>query len=146
VTTIVSDGVSMGCEGQISSGETICETDCMKIFRLNDGALVGMAGNTYNWEVVLDYLNSNSKTKKWPELQGHQDTLVLEKDGTIWLYDHLGRRFQRTAPVAIGSGWKYALAAMDCGADVEEAIRIAIGRDSYSSGTIRVVDLEEDED
>jgi hypothetical protein len=35
---------------------------------------------------------------------------------------------------------------MDCGADIEEAIRIAIGRDSYSSGTIRVVDLEEDDD
>jgi ATP-dependent protease HslVU (ClpYQ) peptidase subunit len=135
----------MACDGQISSGEMIVETDCTKIFRLSDGALVGFAGNTFNWEVILDYLNSNSKTKTWPELNGHQDTLVLEKDGALWLYDHLGRRFQRTAPVAIGTGWKYAIAAMDCGADLYEAVEVAIKRDSWSSGTIRVVDLDEEE-
>lgn len=135
----------MGCDGQITFGDTIAETDCLKVHRLDDGSLVGFAGNTYNWEVILDFLNSKSRTKKWPEIAGYQDTLILETDGSIFLYDHLGRRFERTSPVAIGSGAKYALAALDCGADIKEAIEVACKRDIHSSGTIRVVELNDEE-
>jgi ATP-dependent protease HslVU (ClpYQ) peptidase subunit len=132
----------MGSDGQISCGDTIVETECVKIFRLPDGSLIGFAGNTYNWQPVLQYFKSKSRVKKWPKIEGHQDTLQLMPDGTIYMYDHEGRRFQRTAPVCIGSGWKYAVTAMDLTNDIKTAIECAIKRDSFSSGKITILSLE----
>lgn len=143
MTTIVCDGRSMGCDGQISSGDTIVETECIKVFKLPDGSIIGFAGNGYNWQSILKYFTSNAKGKKWPELEGHQDTLLLKPDGSILMYDHEGRPFQRTAPVCIGSGWKFAVVAMDITNDIKTAIEAAIKRDSFSSGKITILSLDE---
>lgn len=142
MTTIICDGKSMGCDGQISSGDTIVETTCQKVFRLPDGSIVGFAGNTYNWQPVLQYFRSTAKNKKWPKIEGHQDTLVLKPDGTIIMYDHEGRQFQRTSPVCLGSGSKFALAAMDLTNDIKTSIQAAIKRDAFSSGSITILSLE----
>lgn len=131
----------MGCDGQISAGNTIVETSCIKVFRLKDGALVGFAGNVYNWQPILDYFNSDKPKKKWPSIEGVCDTLVLEPDGQLFMYDTLGRSFRCNAPRALGSGWQYALAALKCGADVRAAIEVACELDAHSSGTITVVDV-----
>lgn len=42
---------------------------------------------------------------------------------------------------AIGSGWELALGAMDAGCTAEESVKIAIGRDSYSGGNIRIFNI-----
>jgi ATP-dependent protease HslVU (ClpYQ) peptidase subunit len=133
----------MGSDGQISSGDTIIETSCVKVFKLEDGSIVGFAGNTYNWGEVLKYLKSKNKNKKWPMIDGHFDALRLYTNGRIVMYDKDGRTFERTAPVCLGSGWKFALAALDAELPLNKAIEIACKRDAFSSGQITILSLED---
>jgi ATP-dependent protease HslVU (ClpYQ) peptidase subunit len=142
VTTIVCDGKSMGCDGQISCGETIVETNHVKVHKLPDGSIIGFAGNTFNWAPILDYFKSTSARKTWPEVEGSQDIVRLMTDGTIITYDAKGRPFERTAPVCMGSGWKYAATAMDLTNDISRSIQAAIKRDVWSSGQITILSLD----
>lgn len=43
---------------------------------------------------------------------------------------------------SIGSGASYALGALDAGVDAKKAMKIAIGRDPFSGGKIRVTKLK----
>jgi ATP-dependent protease HslVU (ClpYQ) peptidase subunit len=133
----------MGCDGQISCGNTIIETDCIKVFKLPNGSIIGFAGNSYNWQPILAYFKSKARTKKWPIIEGHQDTLILSPDGSIHVFDTEGRKFQRTSPVSIGSGWKFALAVMDVTNDIQKSIEAAIKRDAFSSGKITIISLDD---
>jgi hypothetical protein len=82
-------------------------------------------------------LQINIGEKKWPEIEGSQDIVILKTDGTIITYDAKGRRFQRTAPVCMGSGWKFAATAMDLTNDIQKSIEAAIKRDVFSSGKLQ---------
>ncbi|WP_095111167.1 proteasome subunit beta [Pseudomonas sp. Irchel 3E20] len=63
---------------------------------------------------------------------GHDD-----KTG-IWKQD-----LDLANPDAIGSGYAYAIAAMDMGASAEDAVRAAMKRDIYTGGTIRSVIIDQ---
>jgi ATP-dependent HslUV protease subunit HslV len=134
----------MASDGYISSGDTLIETEYKKVHKLKDGSIMGFAGNGYNWQPVMDYFNSDSKKKKWPHITGSSSIIHLQTDGSILVYDNEGRCFQRTAPAAIGSGWQFALGAMDAGFTPQEAVAVAIGRDLASGGAIFVEELDED--
>lgn len=47
-------------------------------------------------------------------------------------------------PDAIGSGYAYAIAAMDMGASAEDAVRAAMKRDIYTGGAVRTVTIKKD--
>ena len=47
-------------------------------------------------------------------------------------------------PDAIGSGYAYAIAAMDMGASAEDAVRAAMKRDIYTGGDVRAVTIKKD--
>lgn len=65
---------------------------------------------------------------------GHDDTTG------IWKQD-----LDPANPDAMGSGAPYALAAMDMGANAEQAVRAAMRRDIYTGGTVRTVTITRDE-
>lgn len=44
---------------------------------------------------------------------------------------------------AIGSGSEFAWGAMDCGATAEQAVRVAMKRDSGSGGTVRTFEINQ---
>jgi ATP-dependent HslUV protease subunit HslV len=136
----------MASDGYISAGDVLVESNYRKVHKLNDGRIVGFAGNGYNWEPVIDYFNSAEKKKKWPHITGSSSILLLELDGRCVLYDSDGRAFERSIPVAIGSGWQFALGAMDVGASVEDAIKVASKRDLATGGTIFIEELSSDQD
>jgi ATP-dependent HslUV protease subunit HslV len=140
MTTIACDGFSMAGDGYITSGDTVIDTECRKVFRLKDGTLVGFAGNSYYWNVILRYLNGEASV--WPEVDSDFGVMTLNTDGEIYLYDHKGRKWKRPAPAAIGTGRAFALGAMDAGKFAEDAVRIACNRDTHSGGTIKVVHLD----
>jgi ATP-dependent protease HslVU (ClpYQ) peptidase subunit len=143
VTTVACDGKRMASDGYISAGDVLVETNYRKVHKLEDGRILGFAGNGYNWEPVIDYFKSTAKNKKWPTISGNSSILLLEPNGRCLLYDNEGRSFERTVPVAIGSGWQFALGAMDNGASVEEAVLIASKRDLATGGTIFIEELSD---
>jgi hypothetical protein len=48
-----------------------------------------------------------------------------------------------SAPYAVGSGMDFALAAMACGKDAEEAVKIASLFDPNTGGPVQVIDLQD---
>lgn len=140
MTTIASDGKCMVSDGYITAGDTVVETNRRKVFKLKSGDLIGFAGNGYNWESVIEYFNR--KDCDWPKIVGTQQILFLcKKSGKLFLYDQDGRSFERTGNVSIGSGWHFAIGAMDAGKSPEEAVQIACNRDVHSGGSIFVETL-----
>lgn len=140
MTTIACDGKSMSCDGLITSGSSIIDTNSVKVFRCNNGSILGLSGDTHNWYSLLSYFNE--EIKEWPVIRGDFSVLLLESNGAVFSYDETGRSWMRPTPTAIGSGRSYALGALDMGATTEEAVKIACNRDAYSGGTITTMSLK----
>jgi ATP-dependent protease HslVU (ClpYQ) peptidase subunit len=139
MTTIACDGTSMAGDGIITENDHICRRDYRKVWRLCDGRIVGFAGNSYNWQAFAEWLETGNGDP--PKVDGGIACIVLAPDGSIFSYDEFGRSFPEVAPIAIGSGTRFALAAMDMGRTAEEAIAYACTRDIFSGGDITVVHL-----
>ena len=145
MTTITCDSKSMAADGLITSNDLILQEDAVKIFRLDDGSLVGFAGNTYNWQSVIDYFNDCIKmtsNPSWPEVTGNHAILRLMPDGKAYTYDNKGRKWPRPTPTAIGSGRDYAMGAMLAGASPAKAVFFASKLDTHSGGIGRVIHLD----
>lgn len=143
MTTIVTDGHSMACDGLITSGDTIIENDRNKIFKLKDGSIVGFAGNTFNWQELIKWFETDPIIRgKWPKVTGNCAIIHLLTDGSVLTYDEEGRTWSRPSKNAIGSGRNYALGALDAGLPAVRACNIASLRDVHSGGTIRVLHLD----
>jgi ATP-dependent protease HslVU (ClpYQ) peptidase subunit len=135
MTTIACDGKSMASDGMITENDHVCLTDYPKLFRLRDGRIAGFCGNAYNWASFADWLDEGA-TDEPPKSHEGFGCIVLSPDGSIVSYDEHGRAFPEKAPAAIGSGARFALAAMDFGKTAGEAIEYACTRDIYSGGKI----------
>lgn len=136
MTTIACDGESMAADGLVCSGSTIFGTKSTKIVELNDGRILGCAGNVRYQDLFAAWLNDGGDM---PELDEEFEALVLQTDGTVVSYDYKGRPLPEELPTASGSGREFALAAMDLGATAEEAVKIACQRDMMSGGDITVI-------
>ena len=70
--------------------------------------------------------------------------LVIDADKRLWecaVCDEGGfwkQQIYPGNPRAIGSGWQFALTAMDMGADARTAVKMAMKRDMGTGGRIRV--------
>jgi len=71
---------------------------------------------------------------------------IHAKDGVVTVKSVDSSGLAYTEPqqcnVAIGSGDKFALAALDFNCDAEEAVKYAMTKDCYSGGIVRVFDVE----
>lgn len=69
--------------------------------------------------------------------------LIAADDKVFWSTwdDGAPSAFEVCFNIAAGSGEMYALSAMDCGLGAVEAVKIAIGRDVYSGGEVKVFKL-----
>lgn len=139
MTTIACDSTSMVGDGYITSGDTILQTNCVKVRKVKDGRIVGVAGNTYSWDSIFAYFNG--EISNWPSLSSSTAVIVLDTDGKVFIYDETGRPWQRPSPTAIGSGRNFAIGALDAGIDIISAVKIACGRDTHSGGDLTIVSL-----
>lgn len=137
MTTIACDGRSMAGDGMITENDHVCRTDYEKVRRLSDGRIVGFCGNSFNWNAYFDWLEKEEGDP--PKVEHELEVLVLLPDGTIRQYDEHGRWFLEKSPCAIGSGQRFALAAMDFGKSAAEAVAYAITRDIFSGGEVTVL-------
>ena len=160
--------VVIGCDGQVTTGETVMKRTARKIRKIyNDKILVGFAGSTADALTLFERFES-----KLEEFRGNLPRSVVElaKD---WRQDKVLRRLEALLAildkdhsyvvsgsgdvvepddgiVAIGSGGSYALAAcrgllrhssLSAREIVEESIQIAAGICIYTNTEIFIEEL-----
>lgn len=130
-----------GRETYIEEGESamVNRDNCVKVHRLPDGRLFGAAKTSEDIERLYRKLVAGDK---FPTI--HLDdvnAMVIDLKGRIWGFE--GRLWiPIDAPYyAVGSGSRYALPAMDAGADAVKAVKIGCKRDPFSGGKITVLRL-----
>lgn len=135
MTVIATDGKTMAADGlSLDRGGVVCSLDVVKIRRLGDGRLVGLAGTPYDLDIFCEWLEGGGDFPKFDE--EHFDPLVLETDGKAYHYNHQGRRTENMLPTAVGSGTDLAIGAMEAGLSPREAAEIACKRHSGCGGRI----------
>lgn len=113
-----------------------------KLFKLPDGAVVGLSGD---WAAGMRMLKALRKavkdgTKELPSVRGKFHALLACPNGDAFFYedqDWTNLQEYKYDYYAIGSGVYYALSAMDVGATATEAVAIGIKRDIYSGGKVQ---------
>lgn len=145
MTTIAFSGKIMASDTQLSSDDAHW-TNCDKIKKVK-GWLIGAAGG---WDTTEAFMNRfdpiNVKNKHialLPEKDKEFEALMVSPKGQIFYVEDGGSigPLRTKGFIAIGSGAKVAMAAMEMGASATEAIRIAMKYDVYTGGRIRKIKL-----
>jgi ATP-dependent HslUV protease subunit HslV len=107
-----------------------------KIFRLQDGSLVGFAGDLSEGMKLIDWLDDGGDRETRPGLQNVHG-LVVRPSGRITLYEAgIAISPRRPKYIAIGTGQAAAMGAMFHGANAVGAVRAAIEHDDHTRGPI----------
>lgn len=143
MTTIATDGKSMAGDGlSVDGGGLICSQAVVKVHRLRDKSIVGLAGTPFQIKPMVDWLNAGAKPASLPNMGDQNwDVLHLKRDGTIVSYGSNGHSTVEEAPAAVGSGCDIAIGAMMAGASPKKAVGIACHRHTGSGGTITEISL-----
>lgn len=100
-----------------------------KLFRLNDGSIIGFAGSLTGWLKFLDWLDNDGADEDRPSGQDVSAIRVSPK-GRVTLYESgVAIRPRAGKYFAIGSGLDVALGAMCVGASATAAVRAAVKHD-----------------
>lgn len=141
MTTIATDGRTIAADGQITAAKDyVVNTRASKLARLAAGRIVGCCGPTGDGELFIEWLENGGKK---PRLCGTFAAIVLSMNDAPRVYWNDCTSEKILAAYAIGSGAQWALAAMDLGKGVEEAVAYACTRDIYSGGEITVLHLDQ---
>lgn len=144
LTTIAFDGEYLAADGRVTIGSTVLSEVCNKIYKLSglyngeQMLYAATAGDVDAAEDIIDYLRGDS-----PELKESKAQILLFTEGSI--YSYWGRRFTKECDkyLAIGSGMEVALAAMKCGKNAKDAVKVASQMDIYTGGKIRCVRIRQ---
>lgn len=146
----------MASDGQITFGGRIDDYRMKKVRKIN-GCLVGGAGRLASVLQFFDWFQDWSDAQQVqgdaphvkvfvPEGIDDEDFhgLVVFADEVVFIYEGGKKSYQMSGQeyFAIGSGSDYALAAMDAGAEADEAVEVAIHRDIYTGGEIFIEELD----
>jgi hypothetical protein len=136
MTTIVWDGTTLATDSLISvNGSTY--NHAQKLFRLDNGEWVAFAGEQQGWWEVMEWLNAGSPRHAKPHVS-RIEMIIVGPDGVFEMFDRLVR-MPVTGPIAYGTGWKWALAAIDHGKDAVAAVEYAATRDHDTGGEVQAV-------
>lgn len=140
MTTLATDGVTIAADGQVTAGHIIEDLARQKVFKLNDGRAIGMAGTLANFDAFKEWFcDPNAEV---PALSEDFEAVVIDGSNRVTVYDDKCRPLSMPVPYAGGSGKEVALGAMLAGATPKEAVKIAIQRDVYSGGRIRTITVK----
>lgn len=143
MTTIATDGKTMASDTQMS-GCYIDRINAVKVGQNSLGMLFGAAGCS---EDATDFMLGMKELKTQfpiplpiPRLKrGHEykdfEGLVVFQ-GEVYWYGVNGVPVLVGSPAAIGSGQKFAMAAMMCGKTPKEAVEIAMQLDPDTGGGV----------
>jgi len=157
MTTIAIDqSLTMAADSQATVCSRRVQETITKIFQTN-GYTIGVAGRYSEALAFIEALEDALERAKLQEStyipieQGVMEdmenfrALMITPEGEVLEYE--GSRFAVPvkAPIAIGSGEDFALAAMECGKNAIEAVEVAIKFDVYSGGEVQVASIPEPE-
>jgi ATP-dependent protease HslVU (ClpYQ) peptidase subunit len=142
MTTIACDGKSMAGDGLTTDNDVVCSRDTVKVRRLGDGRLVGFCGNGFNYGPFQQWLEGGCEGDPPKVIEG-LGCMVLTPAGILLSYDEHGRAYVEKDKWAIGSGQRFALAAMDLGKSAAEAVAYAATRDIFTGGVITALSISD---
>lgn len=132
MTTIATDGKTMASDSQVQS-TFVYQSEYHKLYHLHDGSVVGFCGEVRFWLPVLKWLNGGDK----PDFKSDQfGALILRLNGSVGYICNDLFSEECTPPYAIGSGARYAMAAMLAGKTPVDAVKIASKLDSGTGGGV----------
>lgn len=110
---------------------------CKKIFRLPDGRLFGAAHSTEaGWRI----LHALQRGQRMPDVGNEEiQAILVSTSGSYKIFEGAVWTPTRARFYAIGSGARFALAAMRVGADAVKAAKVGRDMDVYSGGRIQVL-------
>lgn len=124
---------------------------CRKVERLKNGSIFVGSGHLLSIGKAKRWAEKGFAEKdrpEWGELFGkYSDNflfscVVIAPDGAVTLIDdEMEPQPVFDKHLALGTGGAFAVAAMDAGASVEDAVKIACKRDIYSSEPIEVFSI-----
>lgn len=138
MTTIVYDHKNklIACDSRVT-GDSIIKSDEEIKYRYCGAAIFFLAGAISDHQLLIDAYNGASVEKCESNAVFVVDGVVRfcgVDDGKFWSEE---LNFNN----AIGSGFKFALAALDFGMDVKGAVEYAARRDFYTGGKVHVYDI-----
>jgi 20S proteasome alpha/beta subunit len=142
MTTIAyKDGILAGDTRLTDDSGYIWSDNCRKVFKLPDGSLFAAAGDSEGGELLLKSLRGE---KDVPELESDMDITAVRitPSGELFLTEGATWTRWHEPYVAIGSGKRAALAALQLGSNAVVAVRIGMKGDCYSGGRVQTVKLK----
>lgn len=137
-------------DGQMAADTLTCFNSTIlgytdKIERLPDGSLIGACGTGALCRAVIEWFKAGRPKDDKPVIVPNCNftALVVSPDGSmaLWHEDFQPGPF-RAEFVSIGSGADFADGAMAMGASAEQAVRIAMTRDTATGGDVTVLTLD----
>lgn len=134
MTTLAWDGKTLAADTLASNG---IKWRFHKLYRLPDGSIFGGAGSCQEILAVLAWLRKGEKPADLQNFEG----LIITKAGVSALGMRLMREPVLERCYAVGSGSHFAIAAMACGKNAVEAVRIAARFDPGTGGRVETLTL-----
>ena len=140
MTTIAyRDGI-LASDSRLTFKSNVTTDKCKKIWRLSDGTLFGASGDNEGGLALLKALKDGREIG--PKSDREFCGVRIIPKGRIYTTEGLVWARWPEPFIAIGSGGKYARAAMLAGASAVEAVRIGIASDVYSGGRVQTLRLK----
>lgn len=133
------DGV-MAADSQVTdSGADMVYGEVEKITTIN-GWLIGAAHSLIHTQQFFRWMRGSKIEPDWGLVHG----VAIRPDGRMFEFDHAKTPFEMKCEhgFAIGSGARFAIAAMMAGADAMKAVEIAMALDSGCGGPLKVLSLD----
>lgn len=149
MTTIAYRDGTLAADTRAVSGDHRPMGHQQKIFRTNDGGMVGVAtAHPGLTEEIALWLAADKHSDREPQIGDRNfEMLEVTPDGLVLYYCN---NFTPAGPLtgayfAIGSGAEYAIGAMAMGATAEEGVIIAAANDPYTRAPIQKLSIEIEE-
>lgn len=145
MTTIVYRDNIMCADTAVFRGNTYSGV-ANKIVRLDDGRLVGAAGNAGVISRFVEHLRNPANNPPPEKAEDEFCAMVVSLDGSI---QHWNDRFEPNMAAsigyyAIGSGEEVARGAMEMGASAIEAVNVACRLDAFTRQPIQIEFLQQE--
>ncbi len=133
MTTIAWDGKTLAGDGQLNSGNTRVDSTKKKIYSLSGEfrgeklLAIGLAGTIEYWEEIIVKVLDNDNNIAYSE----DVSSILITDKSTWTLGEKGF-YKINGKIAIGSGERYAYAALTLGLDAIAAVKLAAKLDVYT--------------
>lgn len=139
MTTIAyKDGI-LASDSRLTIEDNVQTDKCKKIWRLADGTLFAASGDNEGGLLLLAALRAGRELGAKSDRAF--DAIRILPKGRIFVTEGLVWSRWPEKWVAIGSGAKYARAAIMAGAGAHDAVKIAIGLDPHSGGRVQQLRL-----